>query len=203
MSCGGTPFPASALDDLIPVEDSELPGVRRALEMFLTTDEGTFWPQDGWLVLTADRDVLLVHADADAVSFITFTHTGSAWRWDSSSSNDTCTLRSVMPAGLNLVDWRLDRAFPRPGPDSTEIHVRVTEQDCASGQPMGDRLLGPQIIETSQSVLVAFAAITQPGGQECPANPSTPVTVTLPSPLGNRDLRDGTVVADDIRDLLR
>ena len=184
MSCGAEPFPASALDDPIPLVDSDLPGVRRALEKFLATDEGQYWPQDGWMVLTSDRDVLLVHADAAEVSFIRFTLTGSGWRSDTASSKTTCTLRSVMPEGLGQVDWRLDRAFPRPGADSTEIHLRVTERECASGQPMGDRLLGPQIVETGQAVLVAFAAITQYDGQDCQENPSTPVTVTLPSPLG-------------------
>lgn len=107
-----------------------------------------------------------------------------------------------MPGGLGRVDWRLDRAFPRPGPDSTEIHLRVTERDCASGQAMGDRLLGPQIVETDQSVVVAFAAIAQYDGQDCQGNPSTSVTVTLPSPLADRDLVDGTVVTIDIRDIL-
>lgn len=202
VSCGGAAFPASALDDPPLLVDGDLPGVRRALERFLVTAEGRYWPQDGWMVLTSRRDVLLAHVDADAVSFMTFASTGSGWRWASASSDSTCELRLVLPEGLGAVDWRLDPAFPRPGPDSTEIHLMVKERECASGEPMGDRLLGPQIVQTDQSVLIAFASIREHGYETCPDNPSTAVAVTLSAPLGERDLRDGTTVARDIRELL-
>ena len=56
---------------------------------------------------------------------------------------------------------------------------------------MGDALLGPQVIETGEAVLVAFAAISPIGPANCPGNPSTPVTVQLSQPLGRRTLKDG------------
>jgi hypothetical protein len=65
---------------------------------------------------------------------------------------------------------------------------------------MGDRLLGPQIVETDEAVLIAFAAITI--GADCPSNPATPVTVELPSPVGGRKLRDGISVGVDLTQLI-
>ncbi len=61
---------------------------------------------------------------------------------------------------------------------------------------MGDRLLGPEIVETADAVLISFAAIAQYTDQECPGNPWAPVEVRLSEPLGERALRDGLVVGD-------
>ena len=95
-----------------------------------------------------------------------------------------------IPAGLGQVTWSFDPDFPEPGPTDTELHVRATEIGCASGQPMGDRLQGPQVIESDDAIRIAFAVTLQVGGQDCQGNPSTPVTITLDEPLGDRTLID-------------
>ncbi|MEO7398504.1 MAG: hypothetical protein ABIW84_08070 [Ilumatobacteraceae bacterium] len=46
-------------------------------------------------------------------------------------------------------------------------------------------------METDDAVRIVFAAIPLTGGQTCPGNPSTPVTITLQQPLGDRSLLDG------------
>lgn len=97
---------------------------------------------------------------------------------------------------------QIDPAFARPDVNTTVLHLLVTERACASGRPMGDRLLGPQIVEIVDAVLIAFAAIPQGGGQDCQENPEAPVTVELASPLGERTLRDGRRIAIDITQLI-
>lgn len=87
-------------------------------------------------------------------------------------------------------------------PDSSTVDVLATEQACTGASDMGDRLLGPQVIETDTEVLVAFAAIPSSGPRECPGNPSTPVTIELEAPLGARTLRDGRRIGFTLDELL-
>ncbi len=202
--CGGHDFPLSALDTAVPVAEYGDPQLIVELDAFLNGPEGRYWPQDRWHVLTESDDQLTaVSADADGAAFITFEATRIGWSWSGASGSGKCRPRVTLPDGLGEVRWRLDPAFDRPTPESTEIHVLVTEQACVGGQAMGDRLLGPQVVETDSTVLVAFAAINPPGAHTCPGNPSTPVTVPLPSPLGDRQLRDGLVVPINISDHLQ
>lgn len=72
----------------------------------------------------------------------------------------------------------------------------VTELGCAGGREMGDQLLGPQVVETDDAVRVAFAVIPPEGSmQTCPGNPPAALTVDLSSPLRDREVRDGLVIA--------
>ena len=116
---------------------------------------------------------------------------GEVWR--ATGFGGGCNNLSVAyPEGLNQVEIYLDPTNP-PAADQTEIALLVTERACASGQPMGDRLLEPQVIEEADRVLLVFAAATDPGDATCPGNPSTPVTVTLSAPLGQRELLDAGI----------
>ena len=203
VSCGGHQFPLSALDLAVPIEDSDDSYLIAELEAFLNGPEGEFWPQSGWLILSAnDKRLELISADPGGAAFVTFETTRGGWSMSGASGYAKCRPRTVLPDGLGEVRWRLDPRLDPPNPDSTEIHVRVTEQACVGGQAMGDRLLGPQIVETDTEVLIAFAAVHPPGAHTCPGNPSTPLTVTLPTPLGERQLRDGLVVPIDISERL-
>ncbi len=201
-------FPASALDEVPPVEESGLSGLTEAMATFLGNDEGSHWPQEDWRVLHAsDAQVLLVHldsADADGVSFMTLEGSDGAWQWAGATSPASCQLRTELREGLNTVGWALDPDHPAPTPESTSVHLLVTEQECVSGQAMGDRLLGPEVVLTESDVLIAFAAEIPPGeAQNCPGNPSSSVVVELGEPLGDRDLRDGLAVGDELADYLR
>ena len=203
VTCDGyTTFRLSALRHLVPVSERKLPGVQTGLQDFLA-DAGAPWPQTGWMVLTrSDEHVELIYVDGDNVGFMSFHSTAAGWKWDGSSLNDRCVLRTALPTGLGEVKWWLDRHFARPNADTTIVHVLVTEQECASGKPMRGRLRGPQIVETKETVLVAFAAAIQRGAQTCPGNPATAATVRLSHPLGDRKLRDGRIITRDLAKLI-
>ena len=66
---------------------------------------------------------------------------------------------------------------------------------------MGDRLLGPQVVETDDEVRIVFASIPLIGDQNCPGNPPAAVTVVLDQPLGDRELLDGLLIGP-LRELL-
>jgi len=202
VTCDGyTRFRLVALRHLAPVDERKLPGVQAGLQDFLA-DVGP-WPQTGWMVLTrSDVHVELIYVDSDNVGFMSFHSTAAGWKWDGASLRDRCVLRTALPTGLGEVNWRLDRHFARPNADTTVVHVLVTEQECASGKPMGGRLRGPQIVETKETVLVAFAAAIQRGAQACPGNPATAATVRLSHPLGDRKLRDGRIITRDLAKLV-
>ncbi len=77
-----------------------------------------------------------------------------------------------------------------PAAGATEITVLLQEQGCASGREMGDRLLGPEVYESDDEVLVAAGVVIQLIGGECPSNPFTEVTITLESRVGDREIKD-------------
>jgi hypothetical protein len=204
VSCSGPQFTVSELDAAVPVRDYGDPHLLGELDAFLDTPEGQYWPQDDWYVLTDDADGLtVISADPHGAAFMTFEATRVGWSWAGASGYGKCRPRVSLPDGLGEVRWRLDPAFEPPTPESSEIHVLVSEQACVSGQAMGDRLVGPQVVETDWTILVAFAAINLPGAHNCPGNPTTPIAVPLPSALGDRNLRDGLVVPIDISDHLQ
>ena len=226
--CAGTELPLSALQELEPLESR--PEVEEAINGFLESGEGGFWPQDGWQMVTiSDTEVYVivlqteeqVRQDAEArdlaVSFdegfgdgiddaILFSGqnvelTDGTWRWAGSVSSEDCELESVLPPNLHRVEWALDPASPAPTADSATVELLATERECASGQPMGDRLLPPTVVETDDAILITMAA-TPPDGDtfECQGNPSQPVTVDLAAPLGDRELVEGSTTAGRISD---
>jgi hypothetical protein len=77
------------------------------------------------------------------------------------------------------------------GPDTTAFTAWVTEKDCATGQSSAGRIIGPDIEVSSEAIVVTFRVRRRSGVQACPGNPPTPVSVTLPEPLGDRRLLDG------------
>lgn len=206
LSCpSGPSFPASALDAILPVEDIDIPGLDAAMQEFLDTEEGEFWPQDGWRVLhQTDGSVAVVHLDEEtgAISFMDLSMDGGELRWAGASSGGDCSLQTTLPEDLGVVTWRVDPDAGELAPEATSIVVLVTERGCAGGEPMGDRLMGPQVVMTDTEVLIAFAARAQTGAQECPSNPETAVVVELPEPLGDRTLRDGLDTGLDLTDFL-
>lgn len=104
-----------------------------------------------------------------------------------------CENRVVLPPGLGHVAVHLDPAA-LPDPADTRIQLLVTEAGCTSGREMGDALRGPQVIETDDAVLVAFAVVPYVGAANCPGNPDAHPTVELSRPLGDRALLHGVLV---------
>lgn len=104
-----------------------------------------------------------------------------------------CEARLTLP-GLAHVEVHLD---PRllPGPADTSIEMLVNEIVCSGGREIGDVLHGPQVIESDDSVFVAFAVVPiTTSAATCLGNSFTRVTVELSRPLGERALLDGVRV---------
>ena len=200
----GPAFPLSALDEIVPLEEGDPGGVAEAIGPFLDSGEGEFWPQDGWLILhQTDTGVLLVHGGSEGVSFMQVTMTLGEWRWSGSQGGGPCPLQYTVPAGLNTIDWRLDPATAVPNADDDMVAVILTERECVSGQEIGDRLLGPQVVMTDAQVFIAFAADPPEGDFfDCQGNPDTPHMVVLPEPLGDRELVEGLDAGLDLEDYL-
>lgn len=109
------------------------------------------------------------------------------------SGGRPCESRVPLPPGLGHVRVHLDpNTLPRSA--STSIFLLVNEIGCSNGREMGDALQGPQVIESDEAVLVAFAVIPVAGAATCPGSPSTAVTVKLSRPLGERALLNGAVM---------
>ena len=203
-SNGGPYFPASVLDQAPyrPLQDAA--GLTEAVELFLANEEGQFWPQEGWLVLhEGQEEAIVVHSAATGdLSFMTLGKEDGAWLWLGAETRAECVLEFRPSEGLNTVMWRLDPDFDPPGPTSTEIRLLLTERECVSGQPPGDRLLEPEIAFTSDAVMISFSAVPPPGGQTCQANPEVAYVLTLDEPLGEREIRDARQLGEDLSDYL-
>lgn len=193
--CGGERFTLGALDPLVPVEESGIPELAAALEDGLAEGEGMPLPAEGWSVLDADDErATLISLGDESMTTITFEATRAGWSAAGSMLGEPCDVVVPLPDGYGEVEWSLDPELDPPGMTSTELHVLVSETACASGQALGDRLLGPQVVVTDDAVRVAFAAIPLSGAQSCQGNPPEPITVALDEPLGERDLLDGRII---------
>lgn len=111
-------------------------------------------------------------------------------QWKAVAYGECRRLEPVDERGRAAV-WRLDRGSPKPSPESTEIPVLVTEQDCASGEPATGRIAEPRVHVGARRVVVSIFVRPGDGAETCPSNPPTPYVLRLPEPLGNRALLDG------------
>ena len=192
VTCAGIPpVPFSKLSDPVPIDDVDHPAVE-ALRTLVQQRSVWELPDGDWQVINIDEDSATFAVTApEGFGSATFERTSrDNWVIVGSGTGPPCEPVVVLPEGLNRVAIRLDPDSP-PSPEDAAIQVLVTEESCASGREMGDALLGPQVIETDEAVLVAFAAVSPIGPADCPGNPSTPVTIQLSQPLGQRTLHDG------------
>ena len=199
----GPRFPLGALDRIAPISDDDPDGMLAAIAVFLDSEEGAFWPQEGWQLLhQGAQEAILVSRFEPGLAFVFLDKDQNAWVWGGSSIPAVpCDLQYTVPAGLHHVEWRLDPSVPDPGPHDTELRVVLTESACVSGQKIGDRLVGPQTVITATSVRIAFAATPPPGDAfDCPGNPETPYTVQLPQPLGDRKIIEAMSIGLSLED---
>ena len=205
IGCPGGPwFPRSALDSQIDLASSGRDEIVEAITPFLEGEEGQFWPQEDWKILHAGDDaVILVHLEPpDSLSFMTVTRTAGSWNWSGAQTGGPCPLVVQMAEGLNTVEWRVD-PDESPSPDSVSIRLVLNERECVSGQEIGDRLVGPEIVYTEGQVLVSFAAEPPPGDAfNCQGNPETPFALELDEPLGDRELIDARDTGINLEDVL-
>lgn len=193
---GIPPVPYSRLVDPPPIDQVDHPAVE-ALRAELKASGAEPMPTGRWVVISIGDDLATFAAlSPDSFGRAEFRRHGDRWRLGGVGIGP-CEPTVALPEGLhrlNRVAIGLDAGSP-PDPDSRTIHVLATEQECASGREMGDDLLGPQVVETDSAVLIAFVAI--PLAERlvnCQGNPSTPVTIELSRPLGDRTIYDGLYV---------
>jgi hypothetical protein len=194
VTCDGLQFELGDLGKLTPAADVDA-GLRSVLDDWLANPEGQYWPQDGWSLLYENFErASFIRIGDDGVSFIGAEMGANGWIWAGASAGGPCDVRLMLPDGLGAVEWELNPDVPTPDSSSTAISVLATERGCASGQDMGDRLLGPHVVETEDAVRIAFGVIPRPGSQDCQDNPAAPVVVELEAPLGEREIRDGLAI---------
>lgn len=199
----GPTFPFSALENIRPLAEGGS-GMVTAAGTFLGSGEGAFWPQDEWMILHSSlREAILVARADEGFMFMTLTRDLGGWKWSGAQGGAPCPLQHMPPSNANTVDWVLDPGAPALTPDSTSVRVLLTEQQCVSGQAIGSRLLGPQVVMTADDVRIAFAARRPPGdAHNCIGNPSMSFVVQLPEPLGDRQVIDGRGLGVSLGDFL-
>jgi hypothetical protein len=191
VECGGVRFALGDLQSMTPIEQAD-PGLQAVVTSWIDGPAGESLPTDGWAVLNETDEAATIVRIAEGALMVIGAEMGrTGWIWAGGSGGGPCDERRELPPGLGQVDWVLDPALPLPDATSTELHLLATERACTGASELGDRLLGPQVVESADTVRIAFAAIPLTGAQTCPGNPPTAVTITLERPLGARTLLDG------------
>ncbi len=189
----GVALPSSQFARLPSIDEVDHPVVDR-LRPELEALSGDSTTDRRWVVIEIGTYratfAALSSAGSTSVGFERRDHRSDRWRRAGDAWESPCAPMVPLPPGLARVEVHLDPESP-PEPDSTSIDLLVTEQGCANGRAMGDALRGPQVVETDEAVLVAFAVAPIGGGATCPGNPSAAVAVELSAPLGERGLFDG------------
>jgi hypothetical protein len=191
LSCAGPPFPRAALEaDPVPLESTspEVDALRRALDgpPFAAYDQQ---PRE-WRQLGRSADEVAFGAGAPPVlgGYVVLHREGDAWKY--SQSGSSCVVQPYQE-GRTMARWGLDPEATAIDPSSTEFSVVVNDSSCAGGVSPDARLDEPVIEETADAVTVTFTSRPPEGAQTCPSHPPVRRTVHLPSPVGERALRDG------------
>ena len=101
---------------------------------------------------------------------------------------------SVSNAG-DTASWELLNAAEIT-PESTVLHLGVRRIECASG--VTGTVLEPELQITGEQILIRTSVESQePGAYTCPGNNVVPITVNLPSPMGERELFDAACLDTD------
>jgi hypothetical protein len=155
-----------------------------------TLDDMHELPRGGWHLVSMSpaRAVYVARGLGDEPwAMVTLDNTGSGWTMDEAGG---CRLQAVLGAGLDTATWWVDPTTPVDR-SSTTFTALVQEQTCASGRAPEGRIAAPAIAYGATSVVIVFATIPLPGGQDCPGAPPGHFTVELSEPLGDRQLLDG------------
>jgi hypothetical protein len=193
MRCGGISAPWS--DEAPPLGEIDDPDLALALEWFEGNEEGRFWVDTvEWSVWEkADDEMTLYGMTEDGFADAVFINTDGAWR---ASGWGGCDWR-VHVEGFGVAEWRVD------GPadaGTTSLTIAATERNCASGQAPDGREVKSLVMETDETVTIVVLVEPVSGAATCQGNPEFPVTIELESPLGERSLRDGSVIPPVSRD---
>jgi hypothetical protein len=197
--CQGTPVPASVLTDGATADQL---GEEAAAAL-----DGAGVPDidpEQWRVLTeTDTKVYLVRElpeprDSDGeqrthevlgIVWVDETEEGGeGWQF---YRHGDCALRYDL-GDLGGATVALDPDNP-PDPDSSQVHLLVTEFACASGELADGRVALARLVEHEDRVEIVVGVEPPPGIQTCQSHSPTPFIVELDEPLGSRTLVDAAV----------
>jgi hypothetical protein len=187
LTCGRRPFPEATLQ-AAPVDVSErgpdLAALREGFDIY--TD--VYGELSGLTWLLAEKDeygaTFLAQRRGTWLEAPVFAGT-EGWV---PGTIDYCTPRPFDPEAHGSATWSLDPSFPAPTGTATELHVLVTEEECSSGSSPAGRIVPPVLRYELQRLTLAVRVRGVGGLAGCPGNPSLPVTIVLPEPLGDREL---------------
>jgi hypothetical protein len=122
----------------------------------------------------------------------------NGFEWAYGGMDGACIPEGAPGRGWFDAIWEIDPSFDAPTAKTRKLHllVRETFVDCAVDAPVVGRLSPAWVfLEQDRVRIHLFSRHLEPSGQ-CSGTNTTPVTVTLPEPLGDRVLKD--VVNHDI-----
>jgi len=192
LSCGSGPR-FSVSDLAKPPTDPVDDGPGQALAAFLTSREAAFakLPRGGWIRISSTSANVLFGARSlipDApLAMVVLRREADRWVPETWGS---CTPRSGT-AQAGPATWDLAAQLDR---QSTTLEVLVSELDCSSGTPAGDRILPPNVVYDEKSVTITFWVApfrTSEDAVTCIGPPPTALRIVLPEPVGERLLLDG------------
>ncbi len=179
------------LDEFPPLDDDAMAALDELVGGPTGVEAGGFDEDFRWSIASRDDEQLVLFGQGSNVDGPTwadarFERRDGAWRptgWGG------CRVE-IGAFGFGPARVATDPTEPL-GPGDTELAVLINEQACASGRAPVDREIVPLVTETDESVTIIVLVAPVEGGAECPGNPWHPITVTLDSPLGTRQLLDG------------
>lgn len=190
-NCGRVIFGSvpPALDEFPPL-DTDAQSALDELVNGPTGREAAGFDQDyEWSIAsrTDERLVLFGRGETPALGAVDveFVRQGGEW---TPRSWGGCSLEvNVDGFGPAIVATESDRSFPV---GSTELSFVINERRCASGRAPDDRDVVPIVTESDEAVSIVVLVESVAGEADCPGNPWHPITITLESPLGSRQLLD-------------
>jgi hypothetical protein len=203
LQCGGTEVPVRALEE--PRSAAELGG--EAALALGGREVPALDPLDWVIVEESHEQVVLIREIVDpqdpgvgsvgkhevVVISTEFAHTapsGSPWGL---AQRHSCDLRRHL-GDLGPAEVFLDASSP-PTPEDRRLEILVNEYECNSGRDATGRVELVELTETESAVELVIGV--RPSGAlqaTCQSNPSTPFTVELEHPLGDRTVLDAALV---------
>ena len=186
LTCSGRPFGADYEAKAVGAESGvgpEYAALRESISLY--TEFVPELPSVTWRLVEKDTyGATFLGARGDA--WLEAPVFASADEWVPGVMN-ACTPEAIQ-LGDGGAQWWLDPDYPAPDSASTELHVLVMETACSGGSSPEGRILPPVVTSQDGELHLAMTVRGTGGFATCPGNPSFPVTVVLPEPLGDRTL---------------
>ncbi len=146
---------------------------------------------DGWRVLASREDLRLFGKGVPPALITVGVKRERGKRWGISGVSPARQLRASR-GGIRASSFRVDPENP-PRPEDTVLALLVTEQTRAGGRLAYGRFQAPDLYLDAQEALLRCYITPLQGWQGGTRPWETPVRVTLPEPLGERQVVDGAI----------